>query len=256
MAGEALTTQFMLATATLMLGPQASAFDLQPDVHGLGLVKNIKIKSNPTYKDLTQGIQNKVVYSVKMGSTTAINAEVYEYTSRNLAYALGLDGGVNAVSNPTITSLGVASTASAATLAVVSATGIVANDWILIADPVLLDKTYLRRVLSVATNVLTLTSNLPASVLPIGTVVTKIVNTAMGSGALQPFLSCKIIGTTAEGKPAGFIFPKVRVTNGFDFGFMSDDFGNMPFELAVYDLVPTDANYALFSTQQGMMVGV
>lgn len=255
MAGEALTTQFMLSNATMMLGPQASMFDLQPDVHGLGLVKNIKVKSAPEFKNLTQGIQNKVVFSVKTGNTTTVSAEVYEYTTRNLAYTLGLDGGVNAPALTVATNLSAASTASAATLAVALATGITAGAWVLIADPVLTDRTYIRKVLSVAANVLTLTSNLPAVVLPIGTTVTLIANSSMGSNALQPFLSMKIIGTSAEGKPAGFLFPKVRVTNGFDFGF-TEDFGNLPFEMSVFDLVPADPHYALFTTQQGMMIGV
>lgn len=255
MAGEANTTQFMLSNATLMLGPQAEMFDLLPAVHSLGLVKNIKVKSAPEFKELTQGVLNKIVYSVKVGSTTSVMAEIYEFTRRNIAYALGLNGGVNAVTAPIATSLGVASTASAMTLTVSSGTGILANMWILIADPILTDKTYLRQVASVATNVLTLTAALPAVVLAIGTTVSVVGTSDVGAPSVgQQFFSCKIIGTTAEGQPSGFVFPKVRVVNGLDFGFTTDDFGNIPLELQIYDLVPTDPHYVLMAGRQGLFL--
>lgn len=256
MAGEALTTNFMLSTATLMIGPMADMMDLQPAAHSLGLVKNVKFKSSPSFKELTQGVQNKVVYSVKTGSETMISAEVYEYTQRNLAYALGLNGGVNSVTAPVTTTIGTATTASATTVSVVLATGIVAGDWILIADPVIADRTYVRQVLSVATNVLTLTTNLPAVVLPIGHTVTKVANTAIGdSNVGQLFFSAKLVGTTADDKPAVFVLPKVRVTSGLDFNYTTDDFSNIPLELTVYDLVATDPNFALMAGKQGMLLG-
>lgn len=256
MAGEALTTEFALSTATLMLGPQATMFDLQPTAHSLGLVKNIKIKSDPEFKELTQGIQNKVVFSVKTGSKTMVSAEVYEYTRRNVAYALGLNAGVNTVATVVATTLGVASTSGAATLTVVSGTGFVANDYVLLADPVFPDRSYIRRVLSVAANVITFTTNLPAVVLPIGTTVARIGTNDIGASDVgQQFFSCKISGFTAEGKPAIFVFPKVRVTSGLDYNFTSDDFGNMPLELGIYDLVPADPHYDLMGNRQGLMLG-
>jgi hypothetical protein len=255
MAGEALTTNFMLSTATLMLGPQADMLDLQPSTHSLGLVKNIKIKSTPQFKELTQGIQNKVVYSVKTGSETMISGEIYEYTHRNLAYALGLNGGVNSVSAPVVTTSATATTASATTLSVTLGTGFVANHWILIADPVFTDRVYVRQVASVAANVLTLTTPLPATILPIGQIVSRVANTSIGDDSVgQLFFSAKIVGTTADDKPAAFVFPKVRITSGLDFNFVTDDFSNIPLELTIYDLVASDANFALMAGKQGFML--
>lgn len=254
MAGEAQTTEFMLGSATLMLGPQAAMFDLMPDVHGLGLVKNIKVKSDVAFKDLTQGVQNKLVFSVKTGTTTTVSAEVYEYTARNKAYALGLDGGVNSVAPSAMTATATATVSAALTVSVVSATGIAAGAWVILADPIFTDRTYLRKVLSVATNVLTLTQALPAVVLPVGTTVTLFAGSDIGSSLAAPFFSAKVIGTTAENKTAGMVFPKVRITSGFEYGFMTDDFSNIPLELTVFDLVPTDPHYQLFSNRQGMLI--
>lgn len=256
MAGEALTTQFMLGTATVMLGAPSEMLDLVPAANSIGLVKSVNVTTEPAFTDLTQGVQNKLVYSVKTNNAAKVAFEVYEYTARNMSYGLGLDAGANSVVPSPSTTLGVASTSGATTLTVTLATGMLAGDWIIIEDAAI-DKTYVRKILSVAANVLTLTTALPALVIPIGAVVRKSPVIAMGTNLLtQPFLSAKIVGTTAEGKPMALLFPKVRVTNGFNLGFVTDNFGNMPFELTVYDLAASDPHYVLFGNgaQSGLLM--
>lgn len=254
MAGEALTTNFVLAAATLMLGPMADLLDLVPATHSLGLVKNVKMKSDPAFKELTQGVLNKVVYSVRTGSQTMISAEVYEYTKRNIEYGLALNAGVNSVPTVTSTTVSTPTTASATTMTVTSATGIVANDWIAIVDATQADKVYHRRVTNVSTNVLTVSPALPAVILPTGTIVRKVTQSAVGDGDIgQQFFSAKIIGNTADGLPVALLFPKVRVTSGLDFTFSTEDFASMPFELTAYDMVPTDPLYATFGNKQGFV---
>jgi hypothetical protein len=90
MAGEAKTNNFMLGTATVMLGPMDDVFDLTPANHSIGLVKNFQLQSQPTFADLTQGIKNTQVYSVHTGNDVRASMEVYEFTAQNLSYALGL----------------------------------------------------------------------------------------------------------------------------------------------------------------------
>ena len=91
-AGSAKTEKFNLGAATVMIGPKDQVLDLVPEKHSIGLVKNFSFSSNDEYLDLTQGIRNTVVYSVKTGSEVTASMEVYEYTAKNLAYALGLEG--------------------------------------------------------------------------------------------------------------------------------------------------------------------
>lgn len=91
-AGSAKTELFNLGAATVMIGPKDEVLDLTPEKHSIGLVKNFTFSSNDQYIDLTQGVRNTVVYSVKTGSEVSASMEVYEYTSKNLAYALGLEG--------------------------------------------------------------------------------------------------------------------------------------------------------------------
>lgn len=91
-AGSAKTNKFNLGAATVMIGPRDQVLDFTPEKNSIGLVKNFTFSSNDQYIDLTQGVRNTVVYSVKTGSEITASMEVYEYTSKNLAYALGLEG--------------------------------------------------------------------------------------------------------------------------------------------------------------------
>jgi hypothetical protein len=91
-AGSAKTEKFNLGAATVMIGPKDQVLDLVPEKHSIGLVKNFTFSSNDQYIDLTQGVRNTVVYSVKTGSEVTASMEAYEYTAKNLAYALGLEG--------------------------------------------------------------------------------------------------------------------------------------------------------------------
>lgn len=91
-AGSAKTEKFNLGAATVMIGPKEQVLDFTPEKNSIGLVKNFTFSANDTYLDLTQGVRNTVVYSVKTGSEITASMEVYEYTAKNLAYALGLEG--------------------------------------------------------------------------------------------------------------------------------------------------------------------
>lgn len=91
-AGTARSEAFNLGAATVMIGPKDQVFDFTPEKNSIGLVKNFTFSSSDTYLDLTQGIRNTVVYSVKTGSELTCSMEVYEYTAKNLKYSLGLEG--------------------------------------------------------------------------------------------------------------------------------------------------------------------
>lgn len=91
-AGSAKTEMFNLGAATVMIGPKEKVLDLTPEEHSIGLVKNFTFTSSAQNLELTQGVRNTVVYSVRTGMDNSISMEVYEYTAKNLAYALGLEG--------------------------------------------------------------------------------------------------------------------------------------------------------------------
>ena len=250
MAGEAKTNSFMLGSATVMIGPQADLFTLAPSTHSIGLVKNFTTSSEPQYTDLSQGVKNTIVASVMTSNRVRAQMEVYEYTAKNIAYALGLNGSsLTPISSSTTTSAAV--TANATSITVAQATGLAVNDWIMIQEGDD-DKVFYRRIVTVATNTLTLNASLPVA-LTSGCVVRKVNVIDVGSTVDQPYLSAQIVGSLADGTEIGLYIPKLRITAGFSLGFTTDNFGNLPLEFTLYDLTSDDPNYALFSGKQAML---
>lgn len=92
MAGEAKTIQFNVSDGTLMIGPQGEGYNLTPEKHSVGLIKQLSCSSTKNRIELTQGLQQLVVDSQVTGNDVSVTADVYEYTAKNLAYAAGLDG--------------------------------------------------------------------------------------------------------------------------------------------------------------------
>lgn len=249
MAGEAKSNAFMLGTATVMVGPLADLMALN-DAHSIGLVKNITVKTTPGFTDLTQGVKNSLVYSVMTSNEAGVSGEMYEYTGRNLSYGAGLDGSA-------VTPAPVATTVSAAyaapvnpategltSLSVLAAGTIAAGDYIFI-QPVGTENVIVRKVASVASNVLTLDRGLPIAV-AIGATVRKVNVIALGSTADQPYLSAKIVGVLASGETVAILLPKVRITSGLSLGFKTDNFDNMALEMKIFDLVPADPFFSMF----------
>lgn len=250
MAGEAKTSAFMLGTATVMLGPLEDVFDLTPEEHSIGLVKNFRVTQEQSFTDLSQGVKNTVVFSKMTGSNVRSSMEVYEYTARNMTYALGLEG--SAVMAQTVaTTVDTPAVISDTSLTVADETGFVVGDYIMIqignADQVLM-----RKVSAVSANTIEFTQALPKAI-PAGASVIKSNAVDLGSKDDQPFLAAKIVGTLADDTEVVIMLPKVRVTSGFSVGFTTEGFDNMPFELASYDQVAADPFFLEFGNAQAKL---
>lgn len=249
--GMALTNKFMLGAATIMIGPQADLFNLTRTNHSLGLVKNFQLQTNPTFAELTQGVKNTLVYSVLNGHTATGSAEVYEYSPKNIAYMAQLNGTSVTPVTAQQTTLSAAVTGSsgspATTFSVTSATGFAQNDWIIIEDPAFPDDAIVRQIGSIATNVITPTQNIQRN-LSNASVVKKMNFTGIASKADVPFYSAMVVGRLADGSDLALALPKIRITGGLNVQFQTNDYGNMPLEFSIYDLVPSDPNYSVFGS--------
>lgn len=244
MAGDAKSTDFMLGAATVMLGAQADLFNLT-DAKSIGLVKNVMVKSTPSFVELTQGVRNTLVYSVMNGNNIGISAEMFEYSPSNIAYALSLDGGtVVRQTASTTTAEAIAEDDEEVTLTL--ATGFTVGSYILIKTGIA-DNVICRKITGLTGAVATVHSAISVAVAA-GAVVEKVNVIAVGAQESAPFLSCKIVGTLANGETIPMLFPKVRVSSGLSMAFKTDNFDNIPFELQIFDLVPTDPHFAFFST--------
>lgn len=245
MAGTALTDAFMLGAATVMIGPQADLFDLNPSQHSIGLVKNFSMTSEPQYTELTQGVKNTIVMSVMTQNPVRATMEVYEYTAKNLAYGLGLDGSTkNALSVASTLASAVTSGATDITVQTGDGANFSQGDYVVI-DVNNDDHALVRKVSSVNVNTLTLDVAINENI-SAGAAVRKVNSVGVGSKEEQPFLSAKIVGKIANNDQVMIYIPKLRIQRGFNLAFSTQDYGNLPFEFAVYDLVSTDPNYAWF----------
>ena len=243
MPGLAKTNDFMLGTATVMIGDMADLYDLNPTDHSIGLVKNFTMTSEPAYTELTQGVKNTIVASVMTANPVRCTMEAYEYTAKNLSYGLGIEGAADVVAQTVETTLSALIAAAATTLTVTSATGITVGSYIMIlVDGE--DNFVVRKVTNVASNVLTVSQPLPA--IATGKVVRKVNMIEVGSKDDQPYYSAKIAGKLASGEELVILIPKIRIVRGFSLAFKSDDFGNMPLEFTVYDPVNADTFYNEF----------
>lgn len=249
MAGEALTNKFMLGTATVMLGAQANFMDLGV-AESIGLVKEVTLRGVPSYVELTQGVQNDVVMSVKNGNQVTIDGQIFEYTIRNLMYGAALDGvAIAQPVNTTTTTSSVAASTAATVIPVTSPTGIVVGGMLALSVGQV-DEIYVRKVTAVAGSDVTVDRGLPVT-LPNGSPVRVMAAVHVGSNKQQPFHSCKIVGKIADGSWITAMFPKVRVTSGFNLAFKTDNFDNMP--LGITPFVPTaaDPGYAFCKDEDG-----
>ena len=263
MAGEARSIDFLVGTATIMLGLPADLRDFRPETHSIGLVKNVKLMAEATYIELTQGIRNSVVHSIKTGEPVRASAEVYEFNASNWSYALGFSGynvGIPALNagSATITTVE-ALVPSGGILAPADVTGY--DDFTLstvtnfaVGDYVLIQVGYNdvvvpRRITTIAGSVITVDAPIKNVAFPAGVTVNKCLVVPVGRKSEQPFLAAKIVGNMADGREIAIEIPKLRITKGFDVTFQTSDYANMPFEFTVYDQIPADVQYARFQEQ-------
>lgn len=250
MAGEARSIDFLVGTATIMLGLPADLRDFRPETHSIGLVKNVKLMAEATYIELTQGIRNSVVHSIKTGEPVRASSEVYEFNAANWSYALGFSGYniINTELETTVTTAVAASSLGTGTFDVASATSYIVGDYVMVQvgyDDVVIP----RRITATTATTITLDAPIKNVAVSIGAKIRRCLVVPVGRKSEQPFLAAKIVGSMADGREIAIEIPKLRVTKGFDVTFQTSDYANMPFEYTVYDQVPSDPQYARFKDE-------
>jgi hypothetical protein len=258
MAGYAKTGNFQLSDATVMLGGMNDLYKLNPTNHSIGLVKNFQMNTDPQFLDLTQGIQNDIVASVKTQHGVTASMEVYEYTFRNLSYAAGLDASSPTydVSSQTL-SLTDAVTASAATTATVTGditTSLANGDYIFIqngiTDAVHIGKLTATPTFATGKTTLTFANHAVPTAMsyPVGSRVGKFRVVDVGGTNLQEYLAMKVVGLTPKDKrPFVLLFPKVKIQQGLAISFATDQWQNMPFTVQPYVCTADDIFAAEFN---------
>lgn len=263
MAGNAKTKNFMLSTATVMIGAPADLHKLNPVDHSIGLVKNFQMTSDPTFVELTQGLKNSVVMSVKNSDGVKASMEVYEYTVRNLGYAAGLDAsGVSFDQAEDIWLAAGAYQTAGKTITVSTdiSSKVAVGDYVFLQNG-LDDKVHIAKLATVAfatgTTTLTIAAGYePAATaaFPIGTRIGKVKRIDIGASDVQPEFAAKIVGLLPkDNAPFTILLPKIKITKGLGIAFQSDNFGNLPFEITPFAGVSTDPFFSEYGSAAGVL---
>lgn len=246
---------FLLGEATLMMAPYADAtsvFELTPELHSVGMTRNVSLTQESDQIELRKGIQQLLVDSKKSNVRTMLSAEVYEFSAQNLFYSLsvaatpaapkrgklktsvtGPQATIVVNSDPVPGEAGTAITAAGdipngATLLIqIAGTG---NDYVL---PV-----RVTAATTAATGDYTVTVAIPAGMtFPAGSRVWVVNEVPVGSTMEQDYFKLKIVGTLSNNeRPVTVIVPKVRVSKGFQLSFDEGNYTSMPFEFMPYFL--------------------
>lgn len=257
------TPAFMLSSATLMIAPAFTTpvFDLTPDLHSVGMVREMGVTVDSSLLELKNGIAQAVVESRRIDVSAMIAGTVYEMTSRNLLIASAL--------NPTasvVMKRGVLTTAAnAAAVALVynsdpipgqTTSAITAVGDVPSGSTVLLQRpgdetAYVFPTVSTGattgtgpyTTPIAGTSAIPVGMsFPIGTRVWVLTPIAIADANADEIYGVKIVGTLSNNdRPVTAVFPKVRVSKGFNLSFTESDYGGMPWEFKPLNLASSEA---------------
>jgi hypothetical protein len=261
MAGDPKTNSFLLTQATVMVGAFGSSLDLQPAKHTLGLTKAFRVTRETQTQDLTYGLKNIMVDSVTTGETISGSFEAYEFNARTLNTSLGLlPADISTTPGTASKDLLNANIAAAATTAVVIGdvtTKYSVGDWIQIVQG---DTVHPAKLTAVATASGNTTLTFAGRAVPAGTTfdsalahVQKSTILSVGTDEEMPYLSMKATGTMAgDGKQLTIVFPKIKITKGFEIAMNNDNYANLPIEFNAFSILSADAEFSKFPKMGSM----
>lgn len=258
---------FMLSSATLMLAPAftTDVFSLTPTDHSVGMVRDIAIPVEASQIELRNGISQVIVDSKRTNVSVSLSATIYEFSAKNLLYAASLYGsGPVQVKRGTLktsvtggggaTSLVINSDPiPGETDSAITAIGdIPSGATLLIArtgaesDYVFPTKTTAATTVSGSDYTATIASpyNIPTGMsFPAGSRVWVITPIEVGSIDATDLYGVKVTGTLSNfEKPVTVVFPKVRMTQGFNLSFTETEYGGMPWQMQPLLLTSTEAS--------------
>lgn len=254
------TNAFLLGEATLMMAPFGSTpvHELTPDDHSLGMVKNIQLGQTSDNVQLKKGIQQLLVDSKKSNTQTTLSCEVFEFSAQNILYSQSINQQAvavkrgklkTAVNGPQATIvINTDPLPGDASSGITAASDIPNGATILLQIPEALGQNdYVLPVrvtaaTTTATGDYTITAAVPAGMsFPVGTKVWVVNEIGVGSTQEQDFFSVKAVGTLSNNeRPVTLIFPKVKVSKGFQINFDEGNYTSMPFEFSPYLLTASE----------------
>ena len=269
------TSAFLLGEATVMLTPYADetpVFELTPEKHSVGMTRNVSLSQESDTIELRKGIQQLLVDSKKSNVRSTISAEVYEYSARNLFYSLSM---AKTPVDPKRGKLTATATGPQASITIESspvpgeaASAITAATDIPVGATILLQvagtgNDYVLPVRVTAATVaagaeFTVSVEVPEGMeFPAGSHCWIVNEIPVGSTSEEDYFKLKVTGTLSNNeRPMTIVFPKVRITQGFQLNFDESNYTSMPFQFSPYFLTQSEitGRLAEIGTSQQCMV--
>jgi hypothetical protein len=245
--GAPQTTKFQIGTAEVRVGPMASAMKLT-QAHSVGLIDNVTVEISQDSVDLEGGFPRSPVDTAIVRRNGTVTATLREYSRRNIKLMMG--EGVAAGAEPTdAKTLITTNLATAGTSFDVSGgdgTLFTTGDlWVIYPDGRPEEITVVR-ILSVATDTVTLDSDTPALHDYDGTAETihiyKAQQVGIGNVQTTNYFSCQILQVErSTGRPVGFEIWKATIASGMTLGSNAEDFASNELQIKLLD--PAAAEY-------------
>ena len=244
--GAPKTTKFQIGTAEVRVGPMTSALRLT-QAHSIGLIDNVTVEIAQDSVDLEGGFPRAPVDTAIVRRNGTITATLREYSRRNIKLMMG--EGIAGAEPTDAKTLIVTNLATAGASFDVSggdgALFITGDLWVIYPDGRPSEITVVR-VLSVATDTVTLDADTPALHDYDGTAETiniyKAQSVGIGSVQTTNYFSVEVLQVERKtGRPVGFQIWKATIASGMTLGSNAEDFASNDLALKVLD--PAAADY-------------
>ena len=244
--GAPKTTKFQIGTAEVRVGPMTSALRLT-QAHSIGLIDNVTVEIAQDSVDLEGGFPRAPVDTAIVRRNGTITATLREYSRRNIKLMMG--EGIAGAEPTDAKTLIVTNLATAGASFDVSggdgALFVTGDLWVIYPDGRPSEITVVR-VLSVATDTVTLDADTPALHDYDGTAETiniyKAQSVGIGSVQTTNYFSVEVLQVERKtGRPVGFQIWKATIASGMTLGSNAEDFASNDLALKVLD--PAAADY-------------
>lgn len=246
--GAAKTGKFAIGTAELRVGPLTLAGKLNRK-HGVGLIDSATLNVEQTSIDLKGGFPQVIMDTQVTDQSAQVTATLREFSRRNLGILLGQgllnEGGTiyedsNDPINDAKTTLSSQLAAGATTIALTSASGFSANDWISIYNATDAAESIITQLGGTTSAIATGLE--PSVTMAAGSVVSRLGPIAIGNVSQVQYFSLQLITIDRQsGRPKIANFWKAAIGSGMSLANNATDFAST--EMVLKILQPSLADY-------------
>lgn len=257
------SNSFMLSSATIMMAPAFTTpvFELQPALHSLGMARDVSIKVDSSLIELKNGIAQTTVDARRTGVSASISATLFEMTAANIQRSMALASATSPqVKRGVLTAAAAAAAVSLSinsnpvpgdTNSAITAVGDIPSGSTILIQRINGEQDYVFPTTSTGVATGTGPYTIPiagTSAIPTGMSFAAGANVwiltpiAIANSTADDLFGVKITGTLSNyDRPVTALFPKVRVSKGFQLQFTETDYGSMPLELTPFILSAAEA---------------